>query len=446
MDGHTTVIRGRSLFDGVDTEHREGASVWIEAGRIRAVYGREGPPPPPGARVLDFPDGGILPGFIDTHVHLILGTAHRNHGPKSYNHVMGEDSDALMLLRCVRNGYLHLMKAGVTAMRDVGARNRITLDLKEGLSAGLFHAFPAVQVCGRSITMTGGHFHFCNEEADGPEACRLAVRRLVKEGADFIKVMGSGGGTYITDARRASYTVEELRAIVDEAHRHGKVTTIHCLATQSVVNALDAGFDCIEHYEFQEMDYTRNFNRAIGRRMIDQDVWLSPTIQTGYRRMESLRALRDRRPLTPGEQEALTYFEWKQEGQLYVTGELYRMGARKFIMGTDAIAEFGDYAIGLELLVAAGLPTKDTLRAATSNAAAACGFDDAGMLAPGKAADVVVVRGNPLDDIRATGDVVQVVKGGFVLPMDSLALFPHGPGAAAPPVRRRRPDPQVIRT
>jgi hypothetical protein len=67
------------------------------------------------------------------------------------------------------------------------------------------------------------------------------------------------------------------------------------------------------------------------------------------------------------------------------------------------------------------------------------------MLAPGKAADVVVVRGNPLDDIRAAGDVVQVVKGGFVLPMDSLALFPHGPGAAAPPLRRRRPDPQVIR-
>ncbi len=447
MANPLTVIRGRMLFDATGRVLQDGASVWIEGARIRGVYGREAPAPPPGAQILEFPDGCILPGLMDSHVHLMLGTADRNHGQKTYHHVMDEDGDALMLLRCVRNGYLHLMRAGITTMRDLGARNQITFDLKEGLSAGLFRGFPTVHACGRSITITGGHFYFCGEEADGTEGCRLAVRRLVKEGADVIKVMGSGGGTYITDPRRASYTVEELRAIVDEAHRHDKPTTIHCLAAQSILNALDAGFDCIEHYEFIEPDDTRRFDPAVGERMIANGTWLSPTIQTAYRRMEELRQVKAQRPLTPDEQEALTYFEWKQEGQRYVTGELYRMGARRFLMGTDAIAEFGDYAIGLELMVQAGLSTRDALLAATRNCAEAFGIlEDVGTLEVGKVADITVVQGDPLADIGAVGRVLQVVKAGYVLPMASLALFPHGPGAATVMKRRRRPDPQVIRT
>jgi imidazolonepropionase-like amidohydrolase len=434
------------LFDAAGHVHRNGASVWMEGSRISGVYGHEAPAPPAGATVVEFPQGCILPGFIDSHVHLMLGTGHRNNGPRTYHHVMDEDSDALMLLRCVRNGYRHLMQSGVTAMRDLGARNSITFDLKTGLSAGLFKGFPTVHACGRSITMTGGHFYFCGEEADGPDACRLAVRRLVKEGADVIKVMGSGGGTYITDARRASYTVDELRAIVDEAHRHGKPTTIHALSTQSVVNALDAGFDCIEHYEFIEMDDTRRFDPRVGERMISSGTWLSPTIQTGYSRMQHLRALKAQRPLTADEQEALTYYEWKQEGQRYVTGKLYEMGARRFLMGTDAIAEFGDYAVGLDLMAQAGLSTQDVLLAATRNCAEAFGLlDEVGTLEVGKIADVAVVDGDPLAEVGAAGRVLQVVKAGYVLPMESLALFPHGPGAATVSKRRRRPDPRIIR-
>jgi imidazolonepropionase-like amidohydrolase len=442
----TTVIRGRMLFDAAGHVHRNGASIWIDGDRIHAVYGDQAPAPPPNARVLEFPQGCILPGLIDSHVHLMLGTADRNNGPRSYHHVMDEDGDGLMLLRCVRNGYRHLMQSGVTMMRDLGARNSITFDLKTGLSAGLFAGFPTVHACGRSITMTGGHFYFCGEEADGPEACRLAVRRLVKEGADFIKVMGSGGGTYITDARRASYTLDELRAIVDESHRHGKPTTIHSLSTQSVINALDAGFDCIEHYEFIELDDTRRFDPRIGERLIKSNTWLSPTIQTGYRRMEQLRTLRARRPLTPAEQEALTYYEWKQEGQRYVTGKLYEMGARRFLMGTDAIAEFGDYVLGLELMAQAGLSNEDVLLAATRNCAESFGLlEEIGTLEAGKLADITVVDGDPLRDIQAPGRVLQVVKSGTVLPMDSLELFPRGPGAATVSKRRRRPDPRVIR-
>ena len=446
MDAELTIIRGARLFDAAGNEHRQGGSVWIEGDRIAGVYGHEAPDVPEKARVLDFPDGTILPGLMDSHTHLMYGTADRMQGPKSYDHVNDEDGDGLMLLRSVRNAYLHLFKAGVTTMRDLGARNRITFDLKEGASADLFRGFPTLQVCGRTITMTGGHFHFCNEEADGEEECRKAVRRLIKEGADFIKVMGSGGGTYITDNRRASFTVEELRAIADETHRHGKICTIHAIPTESIANAVEAEFDCIEHYEFIELNDTRKFDKRLGEKMIENDIWLSPTIQTGYRNMERLQRLQEQRDLTPAEAENLRYFEWKQEGQLYVTGKLYEMGARKFLMGTDAIAEFGDYAIGLELMAEAGLPNREVLLSATRYCAEAFGLlDEIGTLEPGKKADITIVAGDPLDDIRALQEVVQVVKNGYVLPMDAGELFPHGPGAAKIPPKQRRPDPEVVR-
>lgn len=447
--GNVLIVRGRYLFDAEGGEHRNGATLWIEGERIKGVYGHDAPPDPPNATVLDFPDACILPGLMDSHVHLMYGTEDRMSGPRSYEHVNEIDSDSLMLLRAVRNAYQHTLLAGVTTMRDAGARGRITFDLKEGASAGLFKGFPTVHASGRPITMTGGHFYFCGEEADGEEGCRLAVRRLIKEGADFIKVMGSGGGTYITDYRYPSYTVEELRAIADETHRHGKICTAHCIAAQSIANAVEAGVDSLEHYEFIEADYTRRLDPSVAERIIENKVWLSPTIQTGYRNLESLRKLKDERSLTPAEEENLTYYAWKQEGQLYVTGKLYEMGARRFVMGTDAIARFGDYALGMELMAEAGLPNKEVLLSATRNCAEDFGIlDEVGTLAPGKIADVTVVGGDPMTDMSSVGRVLQVIKRGYPLPMDAAELFPHGPGAAVPARKhsRRPPAPSLIRS
>ena len=209
---------------------------------------------------------------------------------------------------------------------------------------------------------------------------------------------------------------------------------------------MEAGIDCIEHYEFVEMNYDRKLDSAIADQMIANDIWLSPTIQTGFRKMESMLALQEERTLTPAEQEALVYFQWKQEGQLYVTGALYEMGARRFLMGTDAISQFGDYAVGLRLMAESGLPNEEVLYAATRNPAAAMGIlDDVGTLETGKIADVTIVKGDPISDIRAVENVQQVVKAGYVLPMDSLELFPEGEGAVKPPVVRKPPNPRVVR-
>lgn len=391
-----------AVFDGA--ERREGVGVVIEGGRVTAVA----PVAELGSddnSLERLPGQTLSPGFVDTHVHVTLGT-----GGRPYEAVMREDSDGRMLLRAVKNGLEHLA-VGVTTMRDCGGRGRTTFDLAEAIRDGLFDVFPEVQVSGRPITITGGHFHWCGEEADGPVGARTAVRRMIKDGADFIKVMGSGGGTKGTWLGHASFTVEELRAIVDESHRHGRLTTVHCLATSSIANAVEAGFDSIEHCGFQRADGVVAFDPEVGRRLVDAGIWYSPTIQTGYRRMLRTREVYERAP-DDATKRALDAVTAKVDGQIAVVSGMIELGAR-IVMGTDAIAAFGDYAVGLELQVRAGMTPLQAMRSATSDAAASIGLAErAGRIAPGRAADLVAFDGDPTSDIAAAGRVRAVWRRG----------------------------------
>ena len=285
----TTVISAKTLIDGMGGPPLQRPIVVVEDGRITAVgqQGKAQPPQRAGVRELAFPEGHLLPGLIDVHTHLMFGTVgERGYRDGPYEAVIERDTDEIMLLRAAHNTHMHL-SAGVTTLRDCGARNRITFDLREGARQGLVTA-PRLLLSGRPVTITGGHFFWCNGEADGEDGVRNAVRQLVKEGSDFIKIMASGGGTAITDNRKRSYGVGELRAIVEEAHAHGKLTTAHCLATQSMVNALDAGVDMMEHGGFIEPDGSYVFRPEIAERIAQQGMYVSPTVQTGYRGREAL--------------------------------------------------------------------------------------------------------------------------------------------------------------
>lgn len=391
-----------SVFDGVDFRPR--MAVRIDGGSIGAIAPASELSSDAGD--VERLDGLVLtPGFIDTHVHLTLGT-----GGRAYEEVMREDTDGRMLLRAARNGMTHLA-AGVTTLRDCGGRNRTTFDLAEAQRDGILDPFPTVQASGRPITVTGGHFHWCGEEADSPYGGRVAVRRMVKEGADFIKVMASGGGTKGTWLGHASFTVEELTAIVDESHRHGRLTTAHCLATTSIANAVAAGFDAIEHCGFQRPDGVVEFDEDVGRALVDAGIWYSPTIQTGYRRMVRTQAAYERMP-TDELRRDLDAVTAKVEGQIEVVRSMLDLGAR-VVMGTDAIAAFGDYAIGLELQVKAGMTPLQAMRSATSDAAEAIGLaDSAGRIAVGRAADLVAVEGDLLSDITAAARVKRIWRSG----------------------------------
>ena len=408
-----TVIRARALVDGTGAPPVQNAIVVVNGSRIVAAGSEEAVETPRGPDVqeLDHRDAYLLPGLIDGHTHLMFGA-----GDMTYEEVIERDSDQVMLLRAARNAHIHL-SAGVTTLRDCGARNQITFDLRRGVRQGVAPA-PRLLLSGRPVTVPGGHFWWCNQEADGVEGVRKAVRHLVRDGADFIKIMASGGGTAGTDHRRASYSVEELRAIVDEAHSLGRPTTAHCIATQSIVNALDAGVDSIEHATFIEPDGSYRFNPWIAERIARQEVRVSPTVQTGYRKREKLLARREQgHPLTPEESRRLEDLHVKCHKQVEFLGRLWSEWGVSIVAGTDAIQSFGDYCLGLELQVQAGMSPADVIRSATAVAAQAVGVGHlVGTVEAGKEADLIVVDGNPLRDIRALRTMRMVMQGGVVVP------------------------------
>ena len=408
-----TVIRAKALLDGTGAPPVQNAVVVVEGARIVAAGQQVEVEAPrgPEVRELDYPDGYLMPGLIDAHTHLMFGA-----GEATYEEVIERDSDEIMLLRAARNAHIHL-NAGVTTLRDCGARNQVTFDLRRGVRQGLALA-PRLLLSGRPVTVKQGHFWWCNQEAEGVDGVRKAVRQLVRDGADFIKIMASGGGTAGTDNTRPSYSVEELRAIVDEAHNQGVPTTAHCIATQSIVNALDAGVDSIEHATFIDPDGGYRFKPHIAERIAGQGVRISPTVQTGYRRREKLLAMREEgHALTPEDKLRLEDLQIKCDRQVEFLGRLWTEWGITIVAGTDAISSFGDYCLGLELQVEAGMSTAEVIRSATGVAAQAVGLDHlVGTVEPGKEADLIVVDQDPLADIRALRSMRMVMQRGGVVP------------------------------
>ena len=194
--------------------------------------------------------------------------------------------------------------------------------------------------------MTGGHFWWCNGEADGIAGVQHQARWLLKQGVDFLKIMASGGGTVGTNQARASYSVDEIAAAVHEAHHVGKLTTAHCLATEGLDHAVEAGIDQVEHINFIDPDGTRRFDQRIADRIVaarylrqsDDPDRLSATGAPGGT---------DRS--RPREQAQLDDLRYKLDTKLNFVRRFHDMGAQ-IVAGTDAIATFGEYAIGLELL------------------------------------------------------------------------------------------------
>lgn len=397
-----TVTLDGCIWTGRPGEAFQRGRLIIEDGRVQAVgalgeFSRE-----PVGTHIDHGGRWIIPGLVDTHTHLVFGESGR-----SYKEYMQNDSDELMLMRAARNAQVH-RAVGVTTLRDSGARNRVTLWLKEGIERGYLSG-PAILACGRPITPTGGHFWWCKQEADGVEGVRRAVRELVKDGADFIKIMASGGGTAGTDPTVATFTSEELAAIVSTAHDHGLLCSAHCEATAAVERAVDAGVDTIEHAGFRQPDGTRTWRPGVAVEMARRGLSYSPTIQTGYRRLQ--RALREEEP-SDEMRRSIEAARYKLSRKLENLGRMMEAGVR-VIAGTDAISEFGDYVLCLELFVHAGMTPEEALLSGTSNAAEAIGIgDEVGTLIPGRRADLVVIDGDPLENIAALRNVAEVWQEG----------------------------------
>src|SRR5439155_8617631 len=245
---HITLINAARVLDGSGGPPTEPAALLIADERIVRLGRPEEVRPPEGARVtrVDYGAATVLPGLVDAHTHLV------SPGDGTAGDDVAKEDDGLLLLQAAKNART-LLHSGVTTLRENGAKGRVAFALREGVRRQLAPG-PRMVICGRPITITGGHMGYFGSEADGEAAVRAAVRRLLKEGADYIKIVATGGSTRTSDPNRPSYTVSELAAITDEARRQGKLTAAHCTCAQGVENCLEAGVDMIIHCVFNEAD------------------------------------------------------------------------------------------------------------------------------------------------------------------------------------------------
>jgi len=396
-----------------------GGTLAIEGSRIAAILTN---PVSSSENVFDFGDATILPGIVDAHAHPTLFADGRN-----YEEMMQEPNE-LMVLVGLRNLRNHL-ESGVTTVRDNGGRDRNAFYVRDAIIRG-FAIGPRLLVSGRPITHTSGHFHFCHEVADGPDEMTRSVRKLVAEGADHIKIMASGGATAGNQPFYPSYGWTELKAAVDTAHELGRLTTAHCRSRQAMENALKAGLDCIEHVEFlvprgphplgtgRIAEGLNQYDPDLAERLLDSEMFLSFTPQTGgYDSLVRLRSTAKERVLTDTESKELERLEKYYESKLGILANLIRDGfLPRLAISSDAgvfDTEFGRMDFGLELAVAAGMTHLQAIEAVTRVPAEACGIGSTtGSLDVGKEADVLVVRGNPLEDLAAIRDVVAVYLAG----------------------------------
>ncbi len=394
--GPITILAGLFL-DGTLAEPRRDVQLTIGSGVIHIV--EDGMAPPRDGTVLDLREYTVLPSLINMHTHTML--------PGDGTPFMDWMTlpDELLLLQAHANA-LTALHSGVTTLRDCGGKGSLMFRLRDAIRAGIVVG-PRLVLCGRPLTITGGHCRPFGGETDGVEGMRHAARGLIKEGADFIKIMGSGGGTPGSYPDRPAYETEELRAAIVEAQKVGKVASCHCTAAEAVTRALDAGVDHIEHCYFTGPDAAWREDPLLARRVAESGVYVTATLQT----MEDwMLAERDRTGVAPARD--------RHAETILAMRRLHEAGV-PLVAGNDAgwrDTGFDDFSRELELLAEVGLTPLEAIHAATGRAAAACQLSGVvGTLAAGCAADLLVVAGDPTGDLTTLRTPTLVLQGGNIV-------------------------------
>ncbi len=404
-----TVIHADRLIDGTGAAPIGAAVLVIEAGKIADVF--EGKLPegrvPPGTETIDLTGCTLLPGMIDTHVHLNLP------GDGSTLEVCARETDGVLVATTAFSA-ARALEAGITTVRDVGGARRTVFDARRALELGHGHG-ARILACGQPITITGGHTWYFGGEADGEDGLRLKVREMIKLGAEFIKVMASGGGTVGTMSWLPSYSPRELAALVDEAHRHGRKITAHCLCAQSTDWVVDAGFDGIEHGGFiVNKAGAQQYVPATADKVARAGIPVTSTLAVGGFTLKAMRAIEHRNPV-----EQATLDRWLRMFDENITQfRKMREAGVTWVAGTDAGWRFTTIEglpLEFELMQQGGCTALEAITAGTGLAARVLGIEDqVGTLKKGMIADVIAVAGNPLDDLARMGDIRLVMQGGQI--------------------------------
>ena len=401
-----TILKAARLIDTAAEAVQEQAAILLEGDTVRQIGTAETVQAPEGASVqeIDYGDATILPGLVDSHVHL------NGIGDGRAGDELVTLPDEVLTVQSAQNARRHLY-SGVTTLRDCGAKNSTTFMLRQAVDLGIVPA-PRLVLAGRPVAIIGGHLSYFGTAATGVDECRAAVRQLIKEGADFIKITATGGSTRTSHPLRPSFNVEELRAICDEAHRFGKHAAAHCASSQGMANSLDAGIDTIIHGVHKDPDGADTYRPDITERIAEQGVFVNPTLGQGVAR---IRMLEDMQSLTTAQQAELDAARHTSDARM---DHFARMRDAGVVMaaGSDSAWSYypmGDYQTDIEAHAMAGMSNMEAIVSATRDAARSCCIDSlVGTLDPGKQADVLVVNGNPLEDLADLRHVADVFLAG----------------------------------
>ena len=359
--------------------------------------------------VIDLSGKYVLPGLINSHAHLCMpadGT------PLTDFHA---ETNEIWLLTAARNAHKALM-SGVTTVRDCGDRDGLVFQLRSAIEKGLVEG-PRIVLSGSFLTMTGGHAYQEGKEVDGVEEIIKAVRQSFKEGSDFIKVMATGGGTPGTYPEFAAFSVPELSAAVETAHRIGKTVAAHCRGIPGICNAIEAGIDHIEHACFELPEFILQFDREIADRIAASGIYVTPTIQLYRDMVNELIKKQEKAPLSKEEEQKLNYMSRCLEEKLRSLQGMLDAGV-VCVAGDDAglpLTPFDRFWLELDAMAAGGMTAMQAMVAATKTAATAMGrLDEIGSIAIGKQADIIAVEGDPSQDITVLANPSFVMRAGRI--------------------------------
>jgi len=388
-----TCIHSVTLYDGRGTKTEGVTLVFDHTGILEIGTGEAAAK---ADRVIDGRGLTALPGLIDLHVHLSMDGS-----PDSMGKTV-RDSAGVAAYRALVHAQKHL-QAGVVTVRNCGSKYQVDIELRKAIEEGIVKG-PRIFACGQPITMTGGHCHMFGTEVDGEDEVRKAARLKIKEGADFLKLMATGGGlTPGVKAGASQLTEAEMAVACQVAKEAGKRTAAHAQGCEGIKNAIRAGVTTIEHGV--ELD-----DESI-QMMRERDTYLVPTLAAPYQIVKN--------GIAAGIPE---FAVRKNEEAMIPHRQSFRMahqGKVKIAAGTDAGTPFnlhGDFATELELMRDEGMTVQEVVHSATYLAAEALGIQrDTGSLEVGKWADLILLEGDPETDFSAFRRVTHVFKNGELM-------------------------------
>jgi imidazolonepropionase-like amidohydrolase len=394
------VILAGLLIDGLGDSPTKDAAVLVQGGRIKAVGARAQVNVPQDAEVVDCSSYTVMPGLIDTHLHLHKANVAFY---KNYQLAQIVYPPSFFMLTALRGAQI-MLESGFTTVRShphflhYEPRAEVeAIAMRDAVNCGLFPG-PRLLVGGRYVHITSSHFDLTQPRllsradgvtADGPWELRRQVRENLRTGSDFVKTcLSGGGGTSQEEPDVRNMTQEEINAIVDESHAFLKPCSAHCFTPLSQKMAVRAGVDTIDHCVFTD-------DEAI-EMIKGEDKFLVPTLSH-----RSDRAIEARMSVHTPED---TILKMKRLQPIcWETFKRIHQAGIKIAMGTDTQVdpEIGTNAYELELYVMLGMTPMEAIQTATKNAAEAIWLGkDTGTIETGKYADITVVDGNPLSDIR----------------------------------------------